>query len=164
MGRRIPVLKLPYWMRSVLSIPQGRLFIKSKDLIKEKDLCFKIDSCIGDVVCSEFSSSVKIVDGRTRRSIEVGGFKRYSKIVNPRSTISLFSKTFLSTIRKPMNVFVDGEEDLLVIALGLNDSLNNIVYGQPGAGVVVVDLNYYSRLKFIKILKTFKPDMSGYPS
>jgi len=159
--RKIPVLKLPYWMRSVLSIPLGKLFIKSKDLVRKSDLWFNVDSCVGDIVCREFDSSVKIIDGKTRRSFETGYFEHYFKIVNPRSTISLSSKTILSIIKKPMNIFVYGEEDLLVIALGLNKSLNNIVYGQPRTGIVVVDLNYYSRLKFIKILKTFKPDMSG---
>jgi len=147
-------------MRSTLSIPLGKLFIKTKDLVRKKDLCFNIDSCVGDIVCREFNSNIKIFDGKTRRSFETSYFKHHLKVVNPRSTISLFSKTILSTIKNPMNIFVDGEEDLLVIALGLNKFLNNIVYGQPRTGIVVVDLNYYSRLKFIKILKTFKPDMS----
>ena len=159
--KKIPVLRLPKWMRSFLSIPLGKLYIKSKDLITKDDLGFNVNSCVGDIVCREFNSNIKVVDGKTRRSFETGYISGYSKVVNPRSTISLFSKTILPTSRKFMNVFIYGEEDLLVIPLGLNNSINNIVYGQPRTGIVVVDLNYYSRLKFIKILKTFKPDMSG---
>ncbi len=159
--RRIPVLKLPYWMRSILSIPLGKLFVKQDGLIDRSDLGFDVDACVGDIVCKVFSPDLRVVDGKTRRTYETGYTGGHSVLVNPKGTISILSRTLLTVQRRRLEVFVHGEEDLLVIPLALNRSINNIVYGQPRTGIVIVDLNDYSRLKFIKILKTFKPDMSG---
>ncbi len=163
---KTPVLRVPEYIRSILSQPQGVLYRRRKGFVERCEVPVSPKACVGDVVCKIFDAEVKVVDGKTLRTRgeklpSTTGY-RIIRVVNPRSTISANARSLLTrpdiagTI-----VVVGGEEDLLVIPLVYNEDVDTIVYGQPGEGVVVMKLNKYSRLRYIKMLKTFKPEMYG---
>ncbi len=159
MGFYLPVLKMPNWLREVLSTPLGRIYCSRKTLTSS-DIGFA-DICVGDIVSENIDSTVKVYDYTTRRevlekeSVEASMYQVY----NPRSTISLFSKTVAIQHSVFKNVLVIGEEDLLTLAYALSSKRVRIAYGQPGAGVVVVDNDRFFKIRVTGLLKTFKPDI-----
>ncbi|MEM1550928.1 MAG: GTP-dependent dephospho-CoA kinase family protein, partial [Candidatus Bathyarchaeia archaeon] len=61
-----------------------------------------------------------------------------------------------------VKVLVDGEEDLLTIVAVLLAPENSIVmYGQPGEGVVVINVNRESKEKVHEVIRRmeYKPDL-----
>ncbi len=93
--------------------------------------------------------SLYIVDGRVERK-PFKAFKlpvsRTIKVRNPAGTLSLEA---LETMRKiferlaePLAILVEGEEDLLTLAVLAYAPLGTLVfYGQPGEGLVAVKVN-----------------------
>ncbi|MEM1627888.1 MAG: DUF359 domain-containing protein [Desulfurococcaceae archaeon] len=152
----IPVFKLPPYVRESLSIPQGILYVTRT---RERVISgLKADITIGDIVSQRHYSEIKVIDHKTRRkTVEHLTTKETTQIksivYNPAGSISIHSITISMT--KVHNIFVKGEEDLVVIPY-LKSSYNTILYGQPGSGIVAMKSN---RLLFLKILKASKPSI-----
>jgi len=159
------MLKLTDELRKILSEPQGELYEGegSEPLIRAlSGRSYSFLACVGDVVSYyalrlNFCPDIIVIDGKSvRRSVE--GLRReiiamsegYVEITarNPPGYITedLVEKVHMAVksarVGKKVRVFVDGEEDLAVMPLTVmlpKSSL--IVYGQPGRGVVALDVD-----------------------
>lgn len=164
-------LRIPDHIRRELKKPFGKLY-KTTSEVKEKLLEIEpvlIISVGDDTTKNLLENCIKVdiiaYDGRVRRNY-VGIYDVINKfeadlirIKNPAGFISreAFEKiqNILSETRdekRPVKIYVDGEEDLLTIPLVLFAPDNTVVlYGQPNEGVVMikVDENIKKNLKNI---------------
>lgn len=161
---RIPVLEIPSFLRKTLSLPQGTLYVSKKGFVTG----ISVDVCVGDIVSSTLKSKTRVLDFKTRREYIAGKKKFLRKqmyVINPPGTISLLVYNMLSKLDILFkDIVVDGEEDLVTLAVIENNRCNTIAYGQPGVGVVIIRKNKYSLFRSKEILKTFKPVMYAYTS
>ncbi|MEM1562206.1 MAG: DUF359 domain-containing protein [Candidatus Bathyarchaeia archaeon] len=128
---------------------------------------------VGDVISKSLLKrglrvDVLIIDNKSmRRPIEPinYGIGKILHLSNPAGTINGES---WHVIREAVNsngsvqVLVDGEEDLLAIVAVLLAPENSLVmYGQPGEGVVIINVNRESKEKMHKIINRmeYKRDM-----
>ena len=104
-----------------------------------------------------------IVDGRAMRkplpSYPKPPLRRKLVLYNPPGTISDEAWAIVGSAVREGNtlVLVDGEEDLLAllaIALGPEEAI--VIYGQPGRGVVLVEINENSKRLVRDIIKKMK--------
>ncbi len=171
------MLRVTEELRKVLAQPQGKLYEgKGVDPIRNalKDRDFKILACVGDIVTyysfkANFGPDLVVLDGRTvRRKLngyiaeEIGVFTgSYDTLTaeNPAGHITedLVEKVFkavrMAERGRKVKVVVRGEEDLAVIPLAIalpKGSL--IVYGQPGKGVVAVDIDGKRKREMFEII------------
>lgn len=159
---QIPVLKIPSFLRKTLSLPQGTLYVSRKGFVTG----ISVDACVGDIVSSTLKSKTRILDFKTKRKYITGEERVLRKqiyVINPPGTISLHAYIMLSKLDILFkDIVVDGEEDLVTLAVIENNRCNTVAYGQPGVGVVVIRRNRYSLFRSKEILKTFKPVMYAY--
>jgi len=163
-------LKLPLPLRGQLSRPYGYLFINVEPLaefLKDKEFV-----TVGDVVTETafrlgLRPRMALIDGRTKRVIakEVKGVEGY-EVVTLRNEPGLIRVSAVEKMReliasgKKYLVVVEGEEDLLVIPLVLHLKEGTyVVYGQPNAGVVALEVNEFSRLRVKNLLESFQPEV-----
>lgn len=125
---------------------------------------------VGDVVTANalragLSPWASIVDGRAMRKPLPGGYLRSSwrrrlSLRNPPGTISREAWGVVGdAIREGSTlVVVEGEEDLLaLLAILLAPEGSLVVYGQPGEGVVVVEVDEASKEMVRGILGSMRP-------
>ncbi len=156
MPKCIPVLRMQYWVRRVLSTPLDTLYVSHGRPVSSSDVG-SMDVCVGDIVSDTMDCRVRVYDYATRRKVLCTRETSGEYIVyNPRSTISIGSRNLLYTSHR--DIAVIGEEDLLTL-LYTRSKYKSIVYGQPGVGVVVVYNDKYFKTWVTKLLKTFKPDI-----
>jgi len=144
---KIPVLKLPGFLRSELKTPLGKLLV-SESYIKG----LNIDYCVGDIVSENQNCEYRIIDYKTLRGV----IKEVVKptIVNPPGALSI--NTFTALLNKGVKKhIVDGEEDLIVLAIARRRDIT-IAYGQPRTGVVIYKSDPF---RIVNIIKAFKPDI-----
>ncbi len=124
---------------------------------------------VGDVVSQSildmgFKPGVCVVDGKTLRTC-THSVERFQKgrivlrLVNPPGTISEDSwSVFKQAIdSQPSTILVEGEEDLLtLVAVETAPYGSIVVYGQPGEGVVVIEVNESSKKRVLEIVGTMK--------
>ena len=128
-----------------------RQFVK-----KEK---FKKIITVGDYCSLNLPSDIKIFDGKIKRR-ETGKLPKFSlSCSNPPGTIQ---KEVWPVIRKAIknkeNVFIKGEEDLLVIPVVLLSEKNTaVVYGFPSKGVCLIEVLPQIKKTFKELLKKFCP-------
>ncbi len=161
------MLKLTEKLRKELKKPYGRL-VASVEEVKNPV------ACVGDVVGYTFLSSgvlprILIFDGRSERRpfSKLEELKKLSsnyvhlETRNPPSTITFEA---VSTIAKAVEmadrgffvrVFVEGEEDLTLIPLlcALKENSGSVVYGQPGEGVVEVEVTREKKLLILNLVE-----------
>jgi uncharacterized protein (UPF0218 family) len=118
---------------------------------------FKKIITVGDYCSINLPSDVKIFDGRVKRK-KIKKILPYSlKCKNPKGTIQKkVWKIIKKAIKENKNVFVEGEEDLLVIPtvlLALKNSL--VVYGLPKKGICVIKVDKRMKNKIKNLLKLF---------
>jgi uncharacterized protein (UPF0218 family) len=79
------------------------------------------------------------------------------KCKNPKGTIQKEVWEIIKrAIKEEKNVFVEGEEDLLVIPSVLLAPKNSLViYGFPGKGICAILVNEKTKKKFKNLLKLF---------
>ncbi|MEM1586534.1 MAG: GTP-dependent dephospho-CoA kinase family protein [Candidatus Bathyarchaeia archaeon] len=128
---------------------------------------------VGDIISRSLLEGglrvdVFIVDNRSmRKPIEPinYGANKILRLSNPAGTIT---KASWQVIREAINsngpaeVLVDGEEDLLTIVAVLLAPDNSIVmYGQPGEGAVIINVNKKAKEKMYEIIgrMEYKPDL-----
>jgi hypothetical protein len=163
-------LKLPLHLRGQLSRPYGYLFINVEsfaEFLKDKEFV-----TVGDVVTETafrlgLRPQMALVDGKTKRVIakEVKGVEGY-EVVNLRNEAGLIRVSAIERLRELISsgkkylVVVEGEEDLLVIPLVLYLKEGTyVVYGQPNAGVVALEVNEFSRIRVKSLLESFQPEV-----
>jgi len=152
LGIRLPALQLPTFLRGVLRKPLSRLVVSAGTIRG-----LKADYAVGDVVSRRHITQYKIFNGKTMRK-EFFSREFRAVLINPASTISLNAFTMLKCMAR-REYFVEGEEDLLTLAICRETVNKHILYGQPGAGVVVLVANPYWA---INVIKTFKPIIVDY--
>ncbi|MCW1296315.1 MAG: pantetheine-phosphate adenylyltransferase [Candidatus Parvarchaeota archaeon] len=155
-------LKKPLGM---LIIGRNKKRVVRKILRKISKLKYEKLICVGDTATNSFLSigfrpDICIFDGRIRRNryIKVK-LKPTLYIYNPPSSINKEAwKVIKRAIKskKKENIFVEGEEDLLVIPCVILSKNNIVVYGQPSKGIVFLTSDKETRKKFVKIIKKMK--------
>jgi hypothetical protein len=165
------VLKLPEEMRPVLRRPLGILLRDAQSFLgflKEKNPPRLV--AVGDVVTASLLEAgvepdIVVVDSTVMRSpVEedvrkvIKRFKgREVKVKNPAGTITPELRRTLKTARPPVKVVVEGEEDLATIPAVLSSPIGSlVVYGQPGQGLVAVEVTGEKREEFLKFLQRFE--------
>lgn len=146
-----------------LKKPWGLRFFDGKIKVKEKFLKFVIKKrfkkiiTVGDYCSLTLPSSVKIFDGKVRRKKLKKILKFHLKCKNPAGTIqSKVWPKIKKAIKENKNLFVEGEEDLLVIPAVLLAPKNSLViYGYPKKGICVIEVNEKSKKKIKNLLKLF---------
>lgn len=150
-------MKLPENLRDKFKAPLGKL-IPDSDVTKENILQEISDSSIvitvGDVTSEKIMNFgitplLQIVDGKTKRGqyqiprssqpLIVIECDNPAGKINPKC-IEIIQKSLAS--KSPVQIQVNGEEDLLVIPVCIHAPDNAVVmYGQPNEGLVVVHVD-----------------------
>jgi len=129
---------------------------KYQKIIKGKN--FKRIITVGDYCSPSLFSHVKIFDGKIERK-KIKKTPKFSfKVLNPPGTIQKSAwKVIGRAIRDKKNIFVEGEEDLLVIpAVLLSPKNSAVVYGFPKKGVCLVEVSPKVKKEVKELLKKFK--------
>ena len=128
---------------------------KFQQVLKEKK--FKKVITVGDYCSLALPSDIKIFDGKIKRR-KIKKLPKFSlSCANPPGTIQ---KEVWPVIKKAIknneNVFVNGEEDLLVIpAVLLSEKNTAVVYGFPEKGVCLIEVSPLVKKDFKELLKKF---------
>ena len=161
-------MKLPENLREQLKIPLG-ILLPEKQVTKENILKYTSSASfiitVGDATTEKMLKfdiipSLQIIDSQEKRS------KReppsVTKVVssiscdNPPGEITLESIDLIKnsfTLKPPVRITINGEEDLLVIPVCLYAPDNSVVmYGQPNEGLVIVSIDQEIRKKTQLIL------------
>ncbi|BDC19194.1 hypothetical protein HS5_20840 [Acidianus sp. HS-5] len=140
---------MPKEIRKELSRPYGILFKSTEKLLKYVDNFERIIS-VGDVVTQELLKNDKriflsVIDGKTKRNIKSS--MKFSKYITVKNEPGIIRLSAMSYIKSALNsfsnsvIYVDGEEDLLVIPATLYGKEGDlIIYGQPNAGAVALEV------------------------
>lgn len=174
--------KLRPELRKIWGIP---IFGRKKEIEKKFQIFLKKAEIkkiitIGDFCSLMLPSDVKVFDGKIKRKkvnlalcLKLSGKKNRQicslfsstpakcgalKCANPAGTIQKEVWPILKkAIKKEENVFIEGEEDLLVIpAVLLSDKNTIVVYGYPNKGICVIEVSSKIKKIFKKLLKKFK--------
>jgi uncharacterized protein (UPF0218 family) len=168
---------LPINMREELKTPLGKLITiePTKTMIKlvEKEqpplVVFVGDFCVQQAIEHNFIPNLSIIDGRNLREpfdeISIKNAKVVNSI-NPQATITIdtwktireiFSELLGNKEKQPIILYIDGEEDLLVLPVVLELPENSfVVYGQPHEGIVLINVTPNVKLKCKKLIERMK--------
>jgi len=169
-------------LRKIWGIPffNGRRKItrKFKKFIQEKK--FKKIITVGDYCSLTLPSDVKIFDGKIKRKkinpalclkLSSKLNRRICKVfsLTPAKCGALSCRNLPGTIQREVwsvikkaiknkeSVFIDGEEDLLVIPCVLLAEKNTaVIYGFPGKGICLVEVSPEEKKRFKELLQKFK--------
>jgi pantetheine-phosphate adenylyltransferase len=136
--------------------PKKQVAIKFKEFCQKRK--FKKIITVGDYCSLNLPSNVKIFDGKIKRK-RIKNLPKFSlKGTNPPGTIQGEVWSVLKTaIKGNKNVFIEGEEDLLVIPSVLLAEKNTaVVYGFPEKGVCLIGVTLKTKENFRKLLKKFR--------
>jgi uncharacterized protein (UPF0218 family) len=128
---------------------------KFQRILKEKK--FKKVITVGDYCSLSLPSDIKIFDKRIERKM-IKKIPKFSfKANNPPGTIQKEVWPIIKkAIKNKENVFIEGEEDLLVIPSVLLAEKNSaIVYGFPKKGVCLIEVTSKTKREFEKLLRKF---------
>lgn len=148
-------MKLSPSLREQLKIPLGVLLPDSqvdkpnilKHIAKYQYLISVGDKTTEKMIAFGLTPSLQIIDGyekRKKRKLPKFDGPTRLTVSNPASTItaqsiSAIKKAF--TLQSPVRLYVDGEEDLLVLPVCIYAPENAVIlYGQPNQGLVIVNL------------------------
>lgn len=112
---------------------------------------------VGDYCSFSLPSDIKIFDGKINRK-KVRRLTKFSlSCSNPPGTIQKEVWPIIKkAIKSNKNVFVNGEEDLLVIPSVLLSAKNTaVVYGFPSKGVCLIEVSPRTKKTFKELLKKF---------
>lgn len=151
-------------LRKVWGIP---FFGSEKEVLKKfKEFCqkkkFKKVITVGDYCSKALPSDIKIFDGRIERNkiscLPRSVPKGFLRGWNPPASINKeIWKILKKAFAENRNVFVDGEEDLLVIpSVLLAGKKDAVVYGFANKGACLIEVSPKIKKTFRKLLKQFK--------
>lgn len=164
-------LVLPVKLRERLKQPFGALLrgIHPETTLRAKEMILKkMPSklvAVGDVVTKNLIEvglipDICIIDGKTLRSVNENVSVPNSIQMKVQNPAAMISTGIWSTLKKayesdvPIELFIEGEEDLLTIpAILLAPDKSFIIYGQPKQGLVIVEVNDDKRKEVKEILK-----------
>ena len=139
------------------------LFGGKKDVLKDfKTFCrkrkLKKIIMVGDCCSINLPADVKIFDGRIKRR-KIKNLTKFSLTCS--NSPGTIQKEVWSVIKRAIknneNVFIKGEEDLLVIpAILLSEKNTAVIYGFPGKGICLIEVNSQTKKIFREMLKKFK--------
>jgi len=152
--------KLRPELRKVWGFP---LFNGEKEVLKKfqkfvKRKKFKKIITVGDYCSLALPSDIKIFDGRIKRKKSEKIPKFSLCFANPPGTIQKEAWLIIKkAIRSGENVFIKGEEDLLVIpAVLLSEKNTAVVYGFPRKGICLIEVTPEIKKTLKELLKKFK--------
>lgn len=160
-------MKLPEDRRDEFKKVMGKLFENLEDALNYlESLDYKHIVTVGDVVSADFlrndlEPDIIIADFKTERSPakekDVKIIKEYTasttKVRNPAGQITEELWKSIEEAEPPAKIIVDGEEDMATIpAAILIPETSVVVYGQPGEGLVVVEITKEKRKEFKELL------------
>jgi len=128
---------------------------KFKRIVNDRG--FKKVITIGDRCSLSLPSDVKVFDKKINRKEIVSSLPFHFKLFNPAGTIQ--EKAWLvieKAIKENKNVFVDGEEDLLVVpAVLLAEENSAVVYGFFEKGICLIEVTEEIKKDLKDLLKEF---------
>lgn len=157
-------LRLPDSLRDELKIPLGSLLKDttkeniSKQIPKNSYIITVGDATTEKMMAFGLMPSLQIVDGYEKRGKRIPPQSTATKLYcdNPaaqitRASIDTIKQAFLS--KPPIQILINGEEDLLVIPVCIHAPENSVVlYGQPNEGLVIVQITQEIRNKTKNLL------------
>ena len=164
------MLRLPEEVRPLLKRPLGRLFRSTGEAVDHLRTSPPTRLItVGDVVTAEFLEAglkpdIVVVDFRVMRSPAGEDIKRvidsYSvpvrRVRNPAGFLVPELGDELKDADLPLKIIVDGEEDLATLAAVLTAPVGSVIaYGQPGEGVVLVEVTEEKKREFKELLDKF---------
>lgn len=151
--------KLRKELRKIWGIP---IFGKKKVVTKKfgkflEKKKFKKIITVGDYCSLALPSDIKIFDGKIKRRKIKKSLKFSLSCANPPGTVQKKVWPVLKkAIKNNKNVFIEGEEDLLVIPCVLLSEKNTaVVYGFPEKGICLIEVSPQIKKVFKKLLKKF---------
>lgn len=159
---------LPAELKKELKRIWGKPFLGEKEEVIKKfkefsqKKIFKKIITVGDYCSLTLPSNIKIFDGKIKREkINPSPPKftgRTLKCHNPAGTIQANVWPVLKkTIENRENLFIEGEEDLLVIpAVLLSEKGTAVVYGLPDKGICLIENSLEVKKEFKELLKKFE--------
>lgn len=165
------MLRLPEEVRPLLKRPLGELFKTTEEAARHlRALRPSRLITVGDVVTAEFLKAglrpdVAVVDFMVMRSSAGEEIKRIidahpvsvRRVKNPAGTLTSELREELEGATLPLKIIVDGEEDLATLPAVLAAPVGSIVaYGQPGEGVVLVEVTEEKKKEFQELLNKFR--------
>jgi len=149
-------------LRKIWGIPvfngKEKVTRKFKKFIQEKK--FKKIITVGDCCSLNLPSDVKIFDGKVkRRKIKIP-FSWSFSCSNPPGTIQKEVWPIIKkAIRNKENVFIEGEEDLLVIpCVLLSEKDTAVIYGLVDKGVCLIEVSSEVKKTFKELLRKFETE------
>ena len=118
---------------------------------------FKKIITVGDYCSLNLPSNVKIFDGKIKRR-KIKKLPKFSlSCGNPAGTIQKeVWPVIKKAIRNKENIFIDGEEDLLVIpCVLLSKKKTAVIYGLVDKGVCIIEVSPETQKDFKELLKKF---------
>jgi len=160
-------VKLPDSLRDQMKIPLGILLPENQTQKSEIQKFLSDDSyliTVGDRTTEKMIDfglipSLQIIDGQEKREKRVPPKSQFTTeltVDNPAAeitpqSIEVIKKAF--TMKSPVRIFVNGEEDLLVLPVCIHAPDNAVVmYGQPHEGLVIVNITAEIRNKVQTLL------------
>jgi uncharacterized protein (UPF0218 family) len=169
-------LRLREEQRQLLKRPLGRLIRDTPDEVRRGLEALVTERrgpliVVGDVVSLTVSKlaperAVYVTDGRTLREATSEVRPEVDLVVRCRNEPGTISREAFEAIGdairsgKRVHVVVEGEEDLLALAAVYLSPVGGIVvYGQPGEGVVVVEVNEEVKAFAESVLRSMVPEL-----
>jgi len=146
-------VKLPDSLREQMKIPLGVLLPESQadklhieKYLSDNSYIISVgDRTTEKMIDFDLIPSLQIIDGQEKREKREPPKLEHAielTVDNPAAeitfeSISMIKKAF--TLQSPVRIFVNGEEDLLVLPVCIHAPENAVVlYGQPNEGLVIV--------------------------
>jgi len=147
-------------LKKVWGIPvfgkKHEVFQDCQKLIKEKG--FKKVITVGDYCSLALDSDVKIFDGKIERKQIENSLPFSLECNNPAGVIAKEVWPIIEqAIKEEKNLFIKGEEDLLVIpAVLLSEEKTAVIYGLPEKGVCVIEVSPEIKKELKELLEKFE--------
>uniref|UniRef100_A0A7C3R976 GTP-dependent dephospho-CoA kinase n=1 Tax=Archaeoglobus fulgidus TaxID=2234 RepID=A0A7C3R976_ARCFL len=171
-------IRLPESMREEFAKPHGRLYrgkgesllLEVKEISEAKLFCTVGDLVTASAIKVGLIPNLAVADGKTLREENVEFRKDvFDEVITAKNPPAHISCELISAIIEALKecengkrvlVFVDGEEDLAVVPLVKLLPLGAvIVYGQPGEGVVALEVDEEKKILILNLLR--KMEMVG---
>lgn len=142
------------WGTAILG-KNNEVFEKCQKFIKEKG--FKKVITVGDYCSLVLPSDVKIFDGKIKRKQIKNTLPFSLECSNPAGAINREVWPIINqAIKEEKNLFVKGEEDLLVIpAVLLSEKGTAIIYGLPDKGIGIIESSEKIKKDLKELLEKF---------
>ncbi|HDI10167.1 MAG TPA: DUF359 domain-containing protein [Euryarchaeota archaeon] len=160
------MMKISERDREFLSEPRGKLFKKMDNefvsMLKGKFLMSVGDMVTKSLLRVGIDPDIAIIDGKIERKeigIEEGIKETFDRVIRVRNPPGEITRELVESIRdsilsgKRTLIIVDGEEDLAgVPCVAFSSEHSVLVYGQPGEGVVLLEISDSDRRKAREIV------------